>query len=442
MQQDTLYKTVYQYSKSPLSQTDMGKLAEIARDYCRVKNTVYRRYGGIRSLPKIYPGYTVQNEMTKSGLREQMGLPSVYFYSAVFDALGDIKSQWSHTKNRIKTCIRKNPNLTPDERHYLRFVIKQSQCLEAILLETEINLSGNWRKSYEAIRADIADEHRLHQYLRRQVRRHLKKMHTDAANGFFIPLKGYRYGDHGIYITTKTRGQRVFVPLTDGNTYDRQLYVRLDFEERNLKIAIPIETRVRRHTDYQNEIGLAIGMKAMFVTDQGAVYGKDYGTYQTALTEYIRAGNCRYQRNKQNNPGRKKYLAGRQRLEAALYSYVNAQINRMLETEKPAVVYVPKLPPVSAAGINKKINYSVGMWQKGYVRKRLEIKCRERAIVLTDVFGKGIGKKCSRCGADGDRQQELFVCPQCGLILPEKENTAKNVLKRGKDGAPAAECGL
>lgn len=61
----------------------MRKLQEIAEDYRAVKNYVYQRYGGIKSLSKIYPGYTVQNEMTASGLRASLGLPSVYFYLAV-----------------------------------------------------------------------------------------------------------------------------------------------------------------------------------------------------------------------------------------------------------------------------------------------------------------------------------------------------------------------
>ena len=39
----------------------MKKLQEIAGDYRTVKNYVYQRYGGIKSLSKIYPGYTVQN---------------------------------------------------------------------------------------------------------------------------------------------------------------------------------------------------------------------------------------------------------------------------------------------------------------------------------------------------------------------------------------------
>ena len=125
---DSIYKTVYQYNQIPISAADIERLQEIARDCREVKNYVYDRYSGIRSLPKIHPGYTVQNEMTKSGLREKLGLPSVYFYLSIFDALGDIKSQWARTKSRVGQNIRNNPNLSAEDRHYLRFVMKQSQC--------------------------------------------------------------------------------------------------------------------------------------------------------------------------------------------------------------------------------------------------------------------------------------------------------------------------
>lgn len=79
-QKSAIFKTVYQYNKVPISAVDMEKLREIARDCREVRNYVYDKYGGIRGLPKISPGYTAQNEMTKCGLRERLNLPSVYFY--------------------------------------------------------------------------------------------------------------------------------------------------------------------------------------------------------------------------------------------------------------------------------------------------------------------------------------------------------------------------
>ena len=98
-------KTVHQYSKNPIPPEDMTKLLEIAQDAKRVKNYVYERFGGIGGLAKLYPGYTVQNEMTGSGLRAELELPSVYFYLAIFDALGDIKSQWTRTKSKLSRLI-------------------------------------------------------------------------------------------------------------------------------------------------------------------------------------------------------------------------------------------------------------------------------------------------------------------------------------------------
>lgn len=449
-QKDTIYKTVYQYNQVPIPADDMEKLLEIARACRDVRNSVYERYGGIRGLSKINPGYTAQNEMTKSGIRERLNLPAVYFYLSIFDALGDIKGQWTYTKKQIEKNIRANPNLTPKDQHYLRYVMKQSRCFAFILMEgaAKPDEKQQNRHSESPLTKDAGipdadglrgyaevcegvDTHRLDNYLRRQVRRHLEKPHTDAADGFPASPKGYRYADHGIYLTTKERGKRIFIPLTDNNRYDRQIYIRLYPVEGNIRISVPVEVRQRHPAGYEGELGLAMGLKCMFVTDRGRAYGEKYLEYQSALTDYVRERLSRHQKNAKHNPGMKKYNAGKIRLERALHSYVNAEINRMLETEKPGTVYFPKLPPQSKAGYNRRQNATVNMWQKGFIKSRLTRKCQERSIELVEVFGKGISSQCSRCGADGVKEGELFRCSSCGFTLPERQNTAKNVLKRG-----------
>lgn len=429
---DTIYKTVYQYNQVPVSAADMEKLKELAVACRDVKNFVYERYGGIRGLPKIYPGYTAQNEMTKSGIRERLNLPAVYFYLSIFDALGDIKSQWAYTKKQVEKNIRANPNLSPEDCHYLRFVMKQSRCFESILTMEELRLSGIWEEQYAVVSKGV-DTHRLDGYLRRQVRRHLGKSHTDVADGFPASPKGYRYADHGIYLTTKERGKRIFIPLTDNNRYDRQIYIRLYPEERNIRISVPVEVRQRHPEGYEGELGLAMGLRCMFVTDQGRAYGEKYLEYQSALTDYVRERLPRHQKNAGNNPGMKKYNAGKTKLERAMHSYVNSEINRMLETEKPGIVYFPKLPPQSKPGFNRRLNATVSMWQKGFIKSRLVRKCQERSVEMVEVFGGGISSKCSRCGADGVKEEDMFCCTSCGLTLPERQNTAGNVLKKGQE---------
>lgn len=427
---NTIYKTVYQYNKVSISAADMEKLQEIARDCREVRNYVYDRYSGIYGLPKIYPGYTVQNEMTRSGLREKLDLPSVYFYLSIFDAIGDIKSQWARTKSRIEKNIRNNPNLTPEDRHYLRFVMKQSRCFEAILTGNKMNLTDNWEKGYGDVCADV-DTHRLDQYLRRQVRRHLDKPHTDTADGFPASPKGYRYADHGIYLSMKENRKRLFIPLTDNNRYEKQIYIRLYPEEGKITVNVPVEIRQRQPLGYEEEIGLAVGLKCMFVTDKGMAYGEKYLEYQAAYTDYVCERLSRHHRNAKYNSGMKKYNDGKARLERAMHDYVNAEINRMLEAEKPGRIYIPKLPAAKKAGYNGRINATVNMWQRGFIKSRLIQKCRERSIELVEVFGKGISTQCSYCGADGKKDGDMFRCASCGAQLPERQNTARNVKKRG-----------
>lgn len=170
MSEEKLCKTVRQYHKEPISPDDFEKLKEIAKDYRYVKNYVYQRYGGIHSLSKLYAKYTVQNEMTESGVRGELGLPSVYFYLAVFEALGDIKTQWTKTKREVLQAIKANEWLKPEEKHYLRFVIKVNACFDGILTGREAIVPDIMQETYLELVKDV-DTARLNHYLCRQVRK-------------------------------------------------------------------------------------------------------------------------------------------------------------------------------------------------------------------------------------------------------------------------------
>lgn len=437
MPPETIYKTVHQYSKFPVPAEDMEKLLEIAEDYGKVKNYVYARYSGIGGLGKIYPGYTVQNEMTKSGFRAELGLPSVYFYLAIFEALGDIKSQWSKTKSKVLELTGRNENLTKDEKHYLRFLLKIPNVFEAVLNQKPPKLPEKIQKQYAGLAAAV-DADRLNRYLCRQVRKYHIRPRTDDAGGFSVSGKAYRYGDcgrhHGIYLSTKENRKRIFVALTDGNQYKNQIYVRLKPEEAGIEIDVPVNVAVRRHRDYTSQVGLAMGYFTMLTTEAGHTYGEQLGTYQAEYAEWIRGRQASYRRNREANPGRKKYEAKKKRYEEWLHSYINHELNRFFQTEKPHTVFLAKLPHGQRGGINRKINSNLALWQKGYIRERLRQKCQEQSVELIEVLGKNISRECSQCGNAGQKADGRFLCGTCGYCAEEKTNTAKNVLKRGLDG--------
>lgn len=432
---DRVCKTIHQYNREPIKEADMEKLQEIAEDYRKVKNYVYSRYGGIASLSKIYPGYTVQNEMTGSGYRETLGMPAVYFYLAIFDAVGDIKSQWTRTKTKISKLINQNEGFTEEDKHYLRFLLKVSNAFEEVLNQKPVELPNTVQKQYIKVSSKV-DAEKLNKYLCRQVRKHHVKLHTDRADGFAIAERAYRYADHGIYISIKEKRKRVFVLLTDNNQYKCQLRMKLYPQERRIEIKIPVNVSIHNHKEYRNEVGVAVGLYTMMTTDEGHRYGEELGKFQLEYSEWIRAQTNSYRRNKTDNPGRKKYYAKKRRMEERLHCYINQELNRLLREEKPKTIFIVKLPKPQAGGHNKKINYVVGQWQRGYIRKRLTQKCKEQSVEIVEVLGKDISNECSECGAIGMKAEGRFHCPACGYEMVEKVNTARNVKKRGKgDGA-------
>lgn len=432
---NSLCRTVRQYNKEQISKTDMEKLMEIAEDYRRVKNYVYQRYSGPASLPKLYPGYTIQNEMTKSGLRGELGLPSVYFYLAVFEALGDIKTQWTMVKTNISRLAGQNHNFSQEEKHYLRFLLKVPGAFEAVLNRQEVILQGDMRNQYECLVNGDGEKRpnvkKVHNYLCRQVRKQKADLNAGRAEGFAISHKAYHYGDHGIYLSTKEKRKRIYIPLTDNNQYQSQLYIKLYPERGDVEIHVPIQVTVREHPDYMEQVGLSLRMKVMLTTDQGHEYGENLGQYHMDYAEWVRMQAKSYHLNRAQNPGRKKYFRRKKQYEAQLHSYINQEMNRFFRTEKPKILYLPKLPGPSINSTSKKINYSVTLWQRGYIRGRLEQKCREQSVKVVEVLGKDISNVCSLCGSYGQKADGMFFCSSCGRNLPERLNAAQNAKKRG-----------
>lgn len=442
MSSESICKIVRQYNRFPISKEDMRKLQGIAADYSKVKNYVYARYGGIGCLSKLYPGYTIQNEMTKSGLRAELGLPSVYFYLAMFDALGDIKGQWSQIQAQISELVNRRETFSPEEKHYLRFLLKVSNAFESVLNQRTAKFPEKIQKQYEEL-TEAVDVRKLNNYLSRQVRKRLVRLHTEVSNSFSVSGQAYRYGSEngypGIYLAAKEKRKRLFIPLTDNNQYDSQLYIKLKPEEMGLEIHVPITVTARRHEDYVNSVGLSLGVFKMLTTDSGHVYGEKLGDYQTEYAEWIREQTASYQRNRTANPGRKKYEAQKRRRLAGLHDYINQELNRFLRTEKPKAVYLAKLPQSRSGRGIPEINNGITLWQKGYIRERLMQKCKEQSIEFREIFGKDTSRMCSECGGIGRKEEGTFFCAACGYQAEEKTNTARNVLKRGLEGKRRAE---
>lgn len=436
-EREIITKTVWQYTK-PLPEETIEFLKEIASDYGKIKNYVYKRYSGIKSLTKLARAFDIMGEVRRSGIRTQLNLPSSYFDPAVVEAVADIKGMWGALKNKLGMLITSNENLNNDDRIYLRTVLKLDKIYAAILCREEYEMP----KKAQGLDIDVE---RLNSLLCRLTRKHLSKPETSGKECFSIATSGYAYRDGALWIASKTAGRRMPLPLKDERTCDRQ--IRICVKKDCAALALPVDAKIRKHQDYAGTVYIHIGYRDMFTLSNGNVYGGALGEMSSKETQRLMEKNRErarmrslYRRSmddgdpkradciKSNNLGTQKYDRQKEKERAKTQAFINTEINRMLEAEKPERIVITKpvsvgkkkLPTKSA---NRKMSRSFG----GYARERLAYKCRVNSITLVEINSKGTGIACSCCKAEGKRDADGFSCPACGYKASIALNGARNI---------------
>lgn len=442
-QGQTMTKTIWQYSE-PLPEETMAFLRGIALDYSKVKNYTYKRYSGIKSLDRLTPAYDIMGEVRKSGLRTQLGLPSAYFSPAIVDAVADIKGMWGMLKNKLGTLITANEKLSDDDRIYLRTVMRLDKIYAAVLRHEHYEMP---RKA-EGLAIDVE---RLNKLLCRFTRKYLTKLEVGSIDYFSIASCGYAYRDGAIFLSSRTSGQRIALPLKDSNVCKRQ--IRLCIREGYAALALPVETKVKRHDDYSNTVYIHIGYQDMFTLSNGSVYGQDLGSMTSVETQRLTDKNRErarlravYQKSMEagdtkkadtmtvNNLGTEKYDRRKDKERAKTETFINTEINKMLAREKPNKIIITRPVMINKTKFaSKSANRNRTRSFNGYIRERLSYKCQIHSIELVEINSKGTGSICSCCGAEGVRAQEGFKCLACGYEATISLNGARNIENKFHD---------
>ena len=433
----TITKTIWQYSEL-LSQETMEFLKGIASDCCTVKNYVYAKYSGIKSLSKLTPVYNILNEMRCCGLREQLNLPAVYYELAIADAVTDIKARWGIVKNKIGELVSVNENLNANDKLYLRTVLKLNNVYAAILNHQEYEMPRNAKE------LDI-NVKRLNNLLCRLTRRYLTQPKTDNKDSFRISPNGYSYKDGVMRVVCRIPRKRISIPLKDSRTFDRQIQIHI--KENFVALAVPVETKIKKHQDYINTVYIHIGHRDMFTLSNGTIYGKALDELVSPETERLarknrerrrmytifeqstESGDTRKADNiEANNLGKSKYVKQKEKEKTRTTDFINAEINRMFKTEKPKKIVITK-PVVKdkTKYYSKSVNRKLTRNFRSYIKERLAYKCQIHSVELIEINSKGTGRICSVCGAEGKRQNMEFICENCGLKTTIALNSAKNI---------------
>lgn len=438
--ENTVTKTLWQYSE-PLPDETMEFLKGIAADYCKVKNYVFKKYSGIKSLDRLTPVYSILNEMRVCGLRKQLNLPAVYYELAVMDAVGTIKSLWSNLKLKIGGCIAANENLSADDRYYLRTVLKLNNVYAAVLSRRDYEMP----KNAEGLEIDVK---RLNNLLCRLTRRYLKCPESDCMNYFRISPNGYSYKDGAMRIVCRTPRKRISIPLKDGRQFDRQIQIQI--RKGYAALAVPVEAKIKKHSGYTETVYIHIGRADMFTLSNGHIYGQALNEMTDPETERLDRKNrerhkvyAAYIQNaengdmqkareiEENNLGKCKYDRQKERERERTKTFINSEINKMIAIEKPARIVITAPVTKNKTKIHaKRTNRELVRSFNGYIRERLEYKCRVNSIELAEINSKGTGTECSACGAEGKRQGREFICESCGFHTTIAYNCARNIKQK------------
>ena len=448
----TVVKNIRQHS---FEVPNYEEFVEIAKRYTTVKNYVYSRFSGIHSLT-LLKSYKkdIRDLWTDkaSGFASQWKLPARYWKLALDEAIANIKSEWSNTKNRIRVAIRNNFNLSEEERQFMYYILKADALLQAILAYQTFE----WPKKIKEL---VIRETYIFNLIRRYVRKYKGKIsYSTRCRSFQVdpPMYSYLMKEEKPYleITSLVKNKRISIPLRDRNVHTGALKIIL-LGNHSLEIHRSKKVKVKPiHLSEKDEnvIGIDKGYTDLFVLSNGSVYGEKLNRFMSDETERLNVKNQRRQRVwqqmedlkaqgklekaeriHQNNFGKIKYNHQKHRADERLKSYINHGILKMIHEEKPSQLVVEELTFTSwnkklKKGTKRKLN----RWVKGYIQQRLDYNCQLYGIEIKKVNPAYTSQVCHQCGSFGERNGKVFKCQTCGTFDADY-NASVNIKGRLSD---------
>ena len=448
----TMIKCVKQYS---YSSDYIDELLLITKRYNSARNYFYSRFSGIKSIGKLKSHRKlIRDVLMREGSCEMFGLQSRQWKMALEDAIGNIKSNWSNSKNKIKVAISNNENLSKDDKHYMFYILKFDSILVDVLTSTKFTAP----KGLAEIKVDDNRKAYLHKLICRYIRKYksnisyskrLMTIQLDADMYEYIQKKDGLY----IEIMSLVPRKRLSFKLKDNHIYKGNISIIINKQDRSIAIhkGLKVEAKALNETSV-NVVGIDKGYSTMLSCSNNKEYGCELGSILSKQTELLSEKNKK--RNRlyalakeyskaenhekasnilKNNLGYIKKDRQSQKFQGRLKSYVNMSINLFMLDAKAKEVIIEDLTFKSNySNKGKAYNRKMTQWVKGYIDERLEYKLKYNSINIEKVNPAYTSQVCADCGAFVKRNNSIIMCPTCG----EKDaniNAAKNILNRKYD---------
>jgi hypothetical protein len=410
------------------------------------RNYMFNRLAGINNYLSLQDVKSIRNEWVKNKkLVKQFKLPARFWKLVLEDVVSNLNSLWSNACRKIKEVSKENFNLTEDEKSYIRYICSAPKLFGNILIRNSIV------RPKKIQNLEIRECY-IHNLIRRYARRYRGKTPYSMSTTFQIDADMYEYVEENgvlyIDISTHQKRSRIRLKCSDQNIYHKN--IRISINQNKFTLTHMVTSKQNQIWSKENEIGVDKGYKTLLVSSSGNYYGDGLNKMLSDETERLNLVNKK--RNpyyamvrileekgdfdkadniRKNNLGKIKYNRNKNKNDTTLKSFINHELNCLIQNEKPSLIGIENLAFVSWNDkLPKHVRRKLARWIKGYIDERLEFKCNINNIKYEYVNPAYTSQECHICGSLGVRPtQEKFICSNCGEMHAD-ENAAKTIKKR------------
>lgn len=247
-------------------------------------------------------------------------------------------------------------------------------------------------------------------------------------NGFVIPLNG----------------KRVYIPVYVPKKYYKWLvngkFGRLYFKEKNGEIYAYLTVKVEDRQPYKPRLwfGVDLGIHNLVVVadNKGREVLRFNGDVVNRYKELLEKERVRRQRRQMKYLNNNKFKLGQKHKNFSRYiNHVIAKEIVRKAKEYKACIVLEKLKGVKRRSAKKPkwVRKLLHRWSYHDLIQKIKYKAKLEGVPVVEVSPRNSSKTCSRCGYMYKRfkNQRLFHCPNCGLIIDRDLNASINIARKG-----------
>ena len=243
--------------------------------------------------------------------------------------------------------------------------------------------------------------------------------------------------DYWLNLSTLEKGKKIKLPIDSNSYFEGKIgniknFVQFNFGKKD-KIGIVFLKDIDKieYIPKTDKIGLDLGLKNLFATNRGDIFGRGFSKIITKYNTYISELAKNRQKQKLKTAS-KRYKNLIQKLRNYLKNEINRVVNRIVNLYSPKEIVIEKLN-FQSPKLSKKMNRLLNNFGKSLITKKFQSLKEELGIKITEVNPAYTSQECSECGyvaKKNRKSQEVFICGFCGHSQNADINASKNILSR------------